>query len=247
MAVTWATAASILRPGIEVDADHADAEQRLALDVLDVVDRGGQHALVDEDDALLDLVGGHAGVLPDDADDRDVDLREDVRGHAVDATRRRARRSAGPPPRRCRCGAGPVERSTWLINLGVRRSSPTPQEQLTPAAWDVVDAASRSWPRLRTTSVSVFQISSSRSSEDPKTPYLSAMGYAASVNSAANVSRRTSLIVLCRVFVIHRQTLSRLLGLRLREPLIDKSGRGRPSKVRRARSLPLRPRSGLNS
>ena len=47
----------------------------------------GQHALVDEDDARFDLVGGHAGVLPDDADDRDVDLREDVRGHAVDADR----------------------------------------------------------------------------------------------------------------------------------------------------------------
>src|SRR5262249_38152212 len=51
------------------------------------VDRGGQHALVEEEDARLDLVGRHAAVLPDHADDGDVDLREDVRGHAVDADR----------------------------------------------------------------------------------------------------------------------------------------------------------------
>src|SRR5207237_1147227 len=72
-------------PGLEVDADDADARQRLALDVLDAVDRGRQHALVDEHDPRFDLVGGHAVVLPDDGDDGDVDLGKDVRGHAVDA------------------------------------------------------------------------------------------------------------------------------------------------------------------
>ena len=82
-------------PRLEVDADDAHAVERLALDVLDAVDRGGQDALVDEDDARLDLVGGHAGVLPDDADDRDVDVREDVRGHAVDADRAEHRDQQG--------------------------------------------------------------------------------------------------------------------------------------------------------
>ena len=72
-------------PRVEVDANDADAVERLALDVLDAIDRGRQDALVDEDEPGFDLVGGHAGELPDDRDDRDVDVREDVRGHAVDA------------------------------------------------------------------------------------------------------------------------------------------------------------------
>src|SRR5262249_11879930 len=76
-----------LGPGLEVDADDADAVERLAFDVLDVVNRGGQHPLVKVDDARLDVVGRHAAVLPDHADDGDVDVREDVRGHAVDADR----------------------------------------------------------------------------------------------------------------------------------------------------------------
>src|SRR5439155_1841003 len=74
-----------LSPRLEIDADNAHAVERLALDVLDVVDRSGQHPLVDENDTCLDLVGGHAEVLPDHADDGDVDLGQDVRGHAVDA------------------------------------------------------------------------------------------------------------------------------------------------------------------
>src|SRR5262249_19876598 len=76
-----------LGPGLEIDADDADAVERLALDVLDVVDRGGQDALVEVDDPGFNLVGRHAGVLPDHADDRDVDLGEDVRGHAVNGHR----------------------------------------------------------------------------------------------------------------------------------------------------------------
>ena len=40
--------------------------------------------LVDEDDGMLDFVCRHAGVLPDDGDDRDVDFREHVRGHTRD-------------------------------------------------------------------------------------------------------------------------------------------------------------------
>jgi hypothetical protein len=53
--------------------------------VLDAVDRGRQDPLVDEDDPRFDLVRGHAEELPDHADDGDVNVREDVRGHAVDA------------------------------------------------------------------------------------------------------------------------------------------------------------------
>ncbi len=45
MAVTWAVAASMLRARLEEDLDDRDARERLALDVLDVVDRGGEEAL----------------------------------------------------------------------------------------------------------------------------------------------------------------------------------------------------------
>ena len=45
MAVICAMAASTLTPGWKNDLDHRDAAQRLRLDVLDVVDRGGHRAL----------------------------------------------------------------------------------------------------------------------------------------------------------------------------------------------------------
>jgi len=51
----------------------------------------------------------------------------------------------------------------------------------------------RSVPRLRTSSVTVFQISTSRStSEDPETPNSRAIGYVASVTLVANVSTSVS-------------------------------------------------------
>ena len=92
-AVICATAMSIFTVGMEVDLHHRDAVERLRLDVLDVVDRGGQRALRDGDDALLHLLRREAGVVPDDADDRDVDVRENVdrRGQ------RRIRTTARPP------------------------------------------------------------------------------------------------------------------------------------------------------
>ena len=52
--------------------------------MLDVVDGRGEDALVVGDDPLLHLLGRQAGVVPDDGDDRDVDVREDVRGHPDD-------------------------------------------------------------------------------------------------------------------------------------------------------------------
>ena len=52
------------RPRLEEDLDDRQAGERLALDVLDVVDRRGEAALVVGDDALLHLLGGEAGVVP---------------------------------------------------------------------------------------------------------------------------------------------------------------------------------------
>ena len=84
-----------VRRRLEEDLDDGDAGERLRLDVLDVVDGGRQRALVAGDDAVGHLGRGEAAVVPDDADDRDVDVREDVgrrplqndRGHEEDHDR----------------------------------------------------------------------------------------------------------------------------------------------------------------
>ncbi len=72
---------------LEEHLDDGDAAQRLRLDVLDVVHRRGQVALVDRDDAVGHLVRRQAAVVPDDADDRDVDVGEDVSRRAGDGER----------------------------------------------------------------------------------------------------------------------------------------------------------------
>ena len=63
---------------LEVDLDDADARQRLRLDVLDIVDGCGQHALVRGDDPTRHVVRREAGVAPDDRDDRNADIGKNV-------------------------------------------------------------------------------------------------------------------------------------------------------------------------
>jgi len=55
-----------------------DPRQRLALDVKDVADFRGDRVLAIVGDALLHLLRGQAGVLPNHRDHRDVDRREDI-------------------------------------------------------------------------------------------------------------------------------------------------------------------------
>ena len=74
-------------PRLEVDLEDADARHRLRLDARDAVDRGGVRPLAEEDDAPLHFLGRHAGVVPDDDDDGDVDDGKNVRAHALDAHR----------------------------------------------------------------------------------------------------------------------------------------------------------------
>ena len=64
--------------GLEENLFDRDAGQRLALDVADVADARADRVLAVGGDALLHLLRGQAGVLPDDGDDRDVDRRENV-------------------------------------------------------------------------------------------------------------------------------------------------------------------------
>jgi len=66
--------------GLEVHADDGDALVGLGLAVLDVVDGGGERALADGDDAAFHLVWRQTVVGPDDGDDGDIDVGEDVLG-----------------------------------------------------------------------------------------------------------------------------------------------------------------------
>src|SRR4029077_20899433 len=63
---------------LEEDLDHAVAAQRLRFDVLDVADLRGQVALIEVDDPPGHVVRRKPVVGPDHADDRDVDVGEDV-------------------------------------------------------------------------------------------------------------------------------------------------------------------------
>ena len=67
----------------EIDLEDAEARDRQRLDALDAVDRGGIGALADQHDAPLHVLGGEAGIIPGDVDDRDVDVGEDVDDHAL--------------------------------------------------------------------------------------------------------------------------------------------------------------------
>ena len=79
LAVIWATPSETEVAGLEKHLDHAGAVVGGGLHVLDIIDQGADHAFMIVDDALLHLPGTQAVVDPDHADDRDVDLRKDVR------------------------------------------------------------------------------------------------------------------------------------------------------------------------
>ena len=69
---------------MEVNANQRDACVGLRFDVLDVVDRRGHGAFEDGDDTLLHLLGRNAVVVPNDTDDRDIDVGEDIDRHRDD-------------------------------------------------------------------------------------------------------------------------------------------------------------------
>jgi hypothetical protein len=73
-----------VRALVKKDFDDRGAADGLALDVLDAVDGRGDRALVVAGDPLLHVLGAEAVVLPDDRDDRNVDLGENVGRHVED-------------------------------------------------------------------------------------------------------------------------------------------------------------------
>ncbi len=68
--------------GLEEDLDDAAAVERLALDVLDVADRGGERALVVIDHSSRHVLRRQTVVGPDDRDHRNPDVRENIRRRA---------------------------------------------------------------------------------------------------------------------------------------------------------------------
>ncbi len=69
---------------MEKNFDDRNAVVALRLDVLDIVHGRGHGALANRDEALFHFFRRDAGVAPDDAHDRDVDVRKNVSGHARD-------------------------------------------------------------------------------------------------------------------------------------------------------------------
>ncbi len=70
--------------GVEVDPNHGDAVVGLRFDVFDVVDVGGEAALKIRNDALFHLLRGKTRVLPEHADDGDVNIGENIHRHGDD-------------------------------------------------------------------------------------------------------------------------------------------------------------------
>jgi len=68
--------------GLKKDFDYGLAVYGGGFDVLDVIDGGGEDALVDGGDTAFEFFGVEAGILPGYGDDRNIDVGEDVRGRA---------------------------------------------------------------------------------------------------------------------------------------------------------------------
>ena len=64
--------------GLEVNLHYGNAHQRLRFNMVDIVDRGGQRAFRQGDDAAGHIRGGEPLILPNDADHRNIDVGEYV-------------------------------------------------------------------------------------------------------------------------------------------------------------------------
>ena len=67
---------------MKINADDRDSGQGLRLHVLNVVDGGGHAALAARRHHVSHLVGVQAVVLPNDADNRNINRRKNVSRHA---------------------------------------------------------------------------------------------------------------------------------------------------------------------
>ena len=67
---------------LEIDFFDADPLVGSRLNARNVIDQGRQRPLVQRENAVLDILGAHPVIGPDDTDHRNVDFRKDVHRHA---------------------------------------------------------------------------------------------------------------------------------------------------------------------
>ena len=73
-----------VRDGLQEDFNHRDSAERLRLDVLDVVDGGSKIPLRNRDNPVGHVLRDENVIGPDDADDRNIDIRKNVGWSAND-------------------------------------------------------------------------------------------------------------------------------------------------------------------
>ena len=69
-----------IRSRLQKDLDDSNPIQRLRFDVLDVVDGSGKRSLCDADDAVAHVFRNETVIVPDDADNGNIDIRENSVG-----------------------------------------------------------------------------------------------------------------------------------------------------------------------
>ena len=78
MAVICAMPAENVGVGLKENLDHGNAVIGLRLDMLDVVDGGGGITLNHVGETVLHVLRGKPGVIEDNADDGNIDIRKNV-------------------------------------------------------------------------------------------------------------------------------------------------------------------------
>ena len=72
---------------MEKDLHDRNAAQRLRFDVLDIINGGGKNSLVVKNNSVRHVLRGQSRVVPDDADNWDINVWEDVCGRAQNGDR----------------------------------------------------------------------------------------------------------------------------------------------------------------
>jgi hypothetical protein len=103
--------------GLEEDLDDPDAGIGIGDDVLDVVDGGGQRPLERRDDAPRHLVRRQAGIIPDDPDHRNPDVRKDVRRRAHRRQRPDDQKQQGEHDKRIRPAQCDTDQRNHVIGI----------------------------------------------------------------------------------------------------------------------------------
>ena len=113
--------------GAEVNLHYGHTGKRLRIDVVNVIDERSQSALGGRSDAICHLLRCQTLIVPNDANDRDVDFRKDIRRGSQDDDRRKDQyqqrhhhKRVGPAQRECN---NPHRIVPWQYSSTVRQLS----------------------------------------------------------------------------------------------------------------------------